>query len=76
MALKELEDSKLKASIKAVIKALKKALADLSKQLKAMVKEHAAPLLSPLGVGPVVAGIILAEVGLVARFRSRNAFAA
>lgn len=75
MALVELTDSKLKASIKAVIKALKKALAELTKQLKAMVKEHAAPLLNPLGIGPVVASIILAEVGLVSRFRSRNAFA-
>ena len=76
MALVELEDHKLKASIKAVIKALKKALAELIRELKTIIKEHAAPLLSPLGVGPVVAGIILAEVGLVSRFRSRNAFAA
>ena len=75
MALKELADTKLKASIKAVIKALKKAFTELNNQLKAMVKEHAYPLLNPPGIGPVVAGILLAEVGLASRFRSRDAFA-
>lgn len=76
MALKELTDPSLKPALAAVIKALKQALAELAKQLATLVKQYAAPLLKPLGIGPLVAGMVLAEVGLVSRFRSRDAFAA
>lgn len=74
MAMKEV-DASIRAPLQSAIMGLKQALATLEKQMKALAKEYAAPLLAERGVGPVVASLLLAEAGSPERFSSRDAFA-
>lgn len=74
MALKEASEN-LQAAMRCAIAGLKEALVKLGKQLKALAQKYAAPLLAERGIGPVVASLLLAEVGLPERFASRDAFA-
>ena len=74
MALKQASEH-FQAAMRSAIAGLKEALTMLEKQLKALAQKYAAPLLTERGVGPVVASLLLAEVGLPKRFSSRNAFA-
>jgi transposase len=74
MALKEASEN-LRAAMQSAIAGLKEALVKLGKQLKALVRAYAAPLLAERGVRPVVAALLLAEVGLPERFSSCDAFA-
>jgi transposase len=63
------------AALTQVMQVLEEQLADLSKQMKTMVKTVAPTLLELLGVGPVVAGVILGEVGNIGRFVNEGQFA-
>jgi transposase len=75
-ALAELtEHSPVREIIEQVIQALVVQLKELEKQLRAAVSARMPSLLDLPGVGPVVAGTVLAEVGEVQRFPSAHHFA-
>lgn len=57
------------------IRALDARLKDLAGQITALVAESGTTLTSLYGIGPLIAGRILAEVGDVARFATRDRFA-
>jgi len=75
MAYQQSQDKALKKTLQGVINSLEQALAAVERQMKALVKEAAPSLLALRGVGPIVATILLAEVGLPERFASPDAFA-
>lgn len=76
MALQALgTGSSARSALTQVIQVLEEQLADLSKQMKTMVKSFAPALLELLGVGPVVASVILGEVGNIGRFTNEGHFA-
>jgi len=76
MALRTLDtDSSVRLSLVKVILVLEEQLADLASQMKALVKALAPTLLEVLGVGPVVASVILGEVGTIVRFGNEGQFA-
>lgn len=54
---------------------VEKKVKELTRQIQAIVTERGSHLTDLYGVGPVVAGRILADVGDVARFADRNRFA-
>lgn len=74
MALRGVSEN-LQAALQSAITGLKQALAALEKQMKELAQRYPAPLLAERGVGPVVASLLLAEVGSPERFSSRDAFA-
>ncbi len=75
MALQALgTGSSARSALTQVIQVLKEQLADLSKQMKTMVTTVAPTLLELLGVGPVVASVILGEVGDIGRFTNEGQF--
>ena len=64
MALQALDaGSSVRPALMQVIQVLEEQLAELSKHMKTLVKASAPTLLEILGVGPVVASVILGEVG-------------
>lgn len=76
MALRTLDtDSSVRLSLVKVILVLEEQLADLASQMSALVKALAPTLLEVLGVGPVVASVILGEVGNIVRFSNEGQFA-
>ena len=76
MALQALSTgSSAHSALTLVIQVLDEQLADLSKQMKTMVKSLAPTLLELLGGGPVVASVILGEVGNIGRFVNEGQFA-
>lgn len=77
MALQTLvTGSSARSALAQVIQMLEKQLAELSKQMSALVQTLAPTLLELLGVGPVVASVILGEVGDIRRFANEGQFAA
>ena len=76
MAARALETAEARQALGAVIMALEGAVRDLKATIHATVAPLAAPLLARPGVGPIVAGVVLAEAGRIGRFRSRDHFAA
>ncbi len=76
MALQSLDlDSSVSATLAQVIQVLEEQLDYLADQMKALVKTLVPALLELLGVGPVVASIILGEVGSIGRFTNEGQFA-
>ncbi len=76
MALQALDTgSSARSALTQVIRILEEQLADMSKQMKTKVKSFAPALLELLGVGPVVASVILGEVGAIGRFTNQEQFA-
>jgi transposase len=76
MALQALDpDSSVSATLAQVIQVLEEQLDCLADQMKALVKTLAPALLELLGVGPVVASVILGEVGSIGRFTNEGQFA-
>jgi transposase len=76
MALQMLgPDSSVRSSLAQVILVLEEQLADLVSQMKALVKALAPALMDLLGVGPVVASVILGETGSIGRFTNEGQFA-
>jgi transposase len=69
------EYSPVREVIEQVIKTLVVQLKELEKQLRAAVSARMPSLLDLSGVGPVVAGTVLAEVGDLQRFPSADHFA-
>lgn len=76
MAARTLQTAEAQAALAQVTVALEQAVHDLKATIRATVAPLAAPLLAQQGVGPIVAGVVLAEAGRVGRFRSRDHFAA
>lgn len=76
MALQTLEQgSSVRTALAQVIQVLKEQLDHLASQMSALVKTLAPALLDLLGVGPVVASVILGEVGNIGRFANEGQFA-
>ncbi len=76
MALQALDpSSSARSALTQVIHVLEEQLAELSEQMKTLVKSLAPALLELLGVGPVVASVILGEVGTIERFANEGQFA-
>ncbi len=76
MALQALNrSSSARSALTHVIQVLEEQLADLSKQMKTLVTTLAPTLLELLGVGPVVASVILGEIGNIGRFTHEGQFA-
>ncbi len=76
MALQTLDTgSSIGSALAQVIQVLEEQLAELSKHMKTLVKTVAPTLLKLLGVGPVVASVILGEVGNIGRFVNEDRFA-
>ncbi len=76
MALQALDpSSSARSALTQVIHVLEEQLAELSEQMKTLVKTLAPALLELLGVGPVVASVILGEVGTIERFANEGQFA-
>lgn len=65
----------LRESLDPVIVALQTAIKQIDRRLLDLVRQHAPDLLDQCGVGPAIAGIILAETGDITRFASRHQFA-
>ncbi len=76
MAARTLQAAESQAALDGVIAALEQAVHDLKATIHATVAPLAAPLLARRGIGPIVAGVVLAETGRIGRFRSRDHFAA
>lgn len=75
MALQTLEQcSSVRATLAQVIQVLEQ-LEHLANQMKVLVKTLAPALLELMGVGPVVASVVLGEVGTVGRFANEGQFA-
>jgi transposase len=72
MALREAESSQVRAAYTEVIESLQIALAELKRALAKHIRCVARGLLEPVGYGPITAAVILAEVGSIARFPSRD----
>jgi transposase len=76
MALQALDlGSSARSALTQVIQVLEEQLTELSEQMKKLVKTLAPALLELLGVGPVVASVILGEVGTIERFANEGQFA-
>ncbi len=76
MALQALDTgSSARSALTLVIQVLEEQLAKLSKQLKTLVTTLAPTLLDLLGVGPIVASVILGEVRNIGRFVNEGQFA-
>jgi transposase len=76
MALQALDvGSPVRPALTQVIQVLEIQLTKLAEQMKTLVKASAPMLLEILGVGPVVASVILGEVGTIERFANEGQFA-
>lgn len=76
MAMQTLDTASPSCSALAqVVQVLEEQVAELSEQMKVLVEASAPALLQLLGVGPVVASVILGEVGTIERFASEGQFA-
>ena len=76
MALKQLDCPEVQQALRRVVETLEKASNDLKKEINKISKRVAPELLARQGVGPIVAGTVLAEVGRVDRFANADKFAA
>lgn len=76
MTLNELENREVRDALRGVIDVLSDAIKQLKRKISQMVKKTAPDLLKPMGVGPIVAGTILAETGRVDRFSTPAKFSA
>lgn len=75
MRLQATREPLVKEALSRVVEALEAEVARLGKELSRRVKEIAPRLLKSLGIGPVIAGIILAETGDIGRFADQGHFA-
>ncbi len=76
MAARTLQTPEARVALEQVAVALERAVRDLKATIKCSVTPLAGPLLARQGIGPIVAGVVLAEAGRISRFRSRDHFAA
>lgn len=72
MAIKSADSPQVRAAYTAVIASLEESLAKLEKAIAKYMRRHAPFLLQPFGYGPITAAVILAEVGSIARFPTRD----
>jgi transposase len=76
MALKQLDCDEVREALLKVVEALETGRNELKREISRISKRVAPELLERLGVGPVVAGTVLAEVGRIERFGNADKFAA
>jgi transposase len=75
MRLRTAQTPAVQTSLERVVTALAGEVQELEGQIQQQVQALAPQLLGLLGVGPVIAGVLLAEVGDIQRFRSKDHFA-
>jgi transposase len=75
MRLRTAQTPAVQTSLERVVTALAGEVQELEGQIQQQVQALAPQLLRLLGVGPVIAGVLLAEVGDIRRFRSKDHFA-
>lgn len=75
MRLEKVQESLPRQSLQRLIQALHEEVSSLERELSRKVRELAPQLLQVPGIGPVVAGVLLVEVGDCRRFRDADAFA-
>jgi transposase len=75
MRLRTAQTPAVQTSLQRVVTALAGEVQELEGQIQQQVQALAPQLLGLLGVGPVIAGVLLAEVGDIRRFRSKDYFA-
>lgn len=79
MALQQLPEtdvlSAARTALQQVMESLSQAIKQLEAQLRLLVQKECPGLLRPCGIGAVVAATILAEIGDINRFQTRDQFA-
>lgn len=75
MRLQTIQTPAVRASLEHVVNTLAKEVAALERQINQLVRAVAPGLLELPGVGPVIAGLLLAEVGDIGRFKTQHHFA-
>jgi transposase len=75
MRLRTAQTPAVQTSLERVVTTLAGEVQELEGQIQQQVQALAPQLLQLLGVGPVIAGVLLAEVGDIRRFRSQDHFA-
>ena len=75
MRLRTVQTPTVQTSLERVVTALAGEVQELEGQILQQVQALAPQLLKLLGVGPVIAGVLLAEVGDIRRFQSKDHFA-
>jgi transposase len=75
MRLRTTQTPAVQGSLRRVVEALAGEVQELEQQIARQVQALAPQLLQLPGVGPVMAGVLLAEVGDIRRFPSKHAFA-
>lgn len=76
MTLKECDDPEVQEALGLLVVALENCKKQLRKAIARVVQKYCPELLEVLGVGVIVAGVIVAEVGCAARFKNRDQFCA
>lgn len=76
MTLKESTNREVKEALESLIVALKQCKKELRTSIRRVIDASCPELLAVRGVGPIVGGVILAEVGSAARFGNRDQFCA
>ena len=76
MTLKECNDPSVREALEVLIVALRRCKKDLRGSIRKVMEASCPELLAVRGVGPIVGGVILAEVGSAARFPNRDQFCA
>ena len=75
MRLRDMQTPTTKESLERVVNTLKREVDTLERQIDQLVQSVAPGLLDLQGVGPVIAGLLLAEVGDIGRFKTQHHFA-
>ena len=75
MRLQKMQEPLVRESLERVIEALKEEATRPEREIARQGRELAPSLLEVTGIGPVVAGVVLTEVGDIRRFKGEDAFA-
>ena len=75
MRLRDIQTPVAKESLERVVDTLEREVDTLERQIDQLVQSVAPGLLELQGVGPVIAGLLLAEVGDIGRFKTQHHFA-
>ena len=75
MRLRAMQTPAVQASLERIVETLEQELDTLERQIDQLVQSVAPGLLDLQGVGPVIAGLLLAEVGDIGRFKTQHHFA-
>ena len=75
MRLRAMQTPAVQASLERIVNTLAQEVEALERQIDQLVQDVAPGLMKLPGVGPVIAGLLLAEVGDIGRFKTQHHFA-